>query len=106
MIVDSLLFAIVPRLRKRRIRDMGRGITYKEISQGSIGDNRNVVVSKCSAGGFTIAQQIVVDDEGGKFGTFLKGAIRIKDKEALQSFYDALGVAIEKLENEEADWDE
>lgn len=89
---------------------MASKITYDEISRTQVGDNRNVVISKCSAGGFTIAQQIVVKENGADFGTFLKGAIRIKDIEALQNLQDAIAVAISKAEqdqqNDNVEWDE
>lgn len=84
---------------------MGNNISYDEISRASIGNNRNVVISKCSAGGFTVAQQIELKEEEGSFGTFLKGAIRIKNKESLQNFHDAIEVALSKIDEEkEPDW--
>ena len=89
---------------------MASKITYDEMSRATVSDNRNVVISKCSIGGFTVAQQIVVKENGDSFGTYLKGAIRVKDKEALQNLGDAIEVAIQKIEQEEekrnVEWDE
>lgn len=81
---------------------VSNGIQYDEISRVQVNTNRNVIVSKCSAGGYTIAQQIVVNEDGAKFETFLKGAIRIKDKQALQNLKDALEVAIDKIGQDES----
>ena len=36
-------------------------ITYEEISSAKVTDKRNVVISSCSRGGYTIAQQVTVE---------------------------------------------
>lgn len=84
---------------------------YDEISKAKISTNRNMIVSRCSKGGYTIAQQLIARDGKNEVAVFLKGAIHIEDKEALERVRDAINVAIQEagpdgiLSNKE-DWDE
>ena len=83
-------------------------VTYSEVSRAAVTDTRNVVVSTCSRGGFTVAQQVKVTESKNDSYLFLKGAIHVDDVEGLKRMRDALTVCIdyaEKVQAEEA-WDE
>ena len=86
---------------------------YEQLSSARVTKSKNIVVSKCSKGGFTIAQQLVVNDDQNEVSVFLKGAYHIRDVDALISLRDAINEAIEKSvesndENveDDYDWDE
>lgn len=66
---------------------------YTELSNAEITENRNIVISECSKGGFTVAQQLKAD--GTK--VFMKGALHIDNLEGLYNLRDALNVAIDKV---------
>lgn len=84
-------------------------ITYSEISKAKVSDSRNIVISNCSKGGFTIAQQLEAK-EGEKVTTvFLKNAFHVDDIHGLYNLRDAINLAIQVVENEdntEEDWDD
>lgn len=84
-------------------------VEYNEIARAKVTNSRNIVVSTCSKGGFTIAQQLEAN-EGDKTTTvFLKGAFHVDDIHGLYNIRDVINLAIseaEKGENEDADWDE
>lgn len=76
---------------------------YTELSNAEITKNRNVVISECSKGGFTVAQQLKAD--GAK--VFMKGAIHIDNLEGLHNLRKALNVAVDKVvakANGDFDW--
>ena len=85
---------------------------YSEISKAKVSESRNIVISSCSKGGFTVAQQLEVKEDGKSVNVFLKGAFHVETVEGLCAMRDAINLAIEKCENEEnADqsgetWDE
>lgn len=66
---------------------------YTELSNAEITENRNIVISECSKGGFTVAQQLKAD--GAK--VFMKGALHIDNLEGLCNLRNALNVAIDKV---------
>ena len=70
------------------------GITYEQIASAKIADNKNVVVSRCSKGGYTVATQLVAVDNGVPVQMFLKGALHCNDIEALKAIRHALYEAI------------
>ena len=70
---------------------------YTELSNAEITENRNVVISECSKGGFTVAQQLKAD--GTK--VFMKGALHIDNLEGLYNLRNALNVAIDKVAEKE-----
>lgn len=88
-------------------------ITYKEICRAKIANTRNAVISKCSKGGYTLAQQLEVQEDKSKTSVFLKGALHIDSLESLCELRNALNVVIQKEqeksnENDEEsdeDWD-
>ena len=90
---------------------MANKIEYKEIAKAKVSDARNIVISECSKGGFTIAQQLEAK-EGDKTTTvFMKNAFHIDEVEGLHNLRDALNAVIFSLEqkkesDDDLDWDE
>ena len=78
---------------------------YDEITKARISDARNVVISTCSKGGYTIAQQMIARDGKSEVAVFMKGAIHVKDIEALEKIRDALNVVISSAAEQDG-WDE
>lgn len=70
---------------------------YTELSNAEITENRNIVISECPKGGFTVAQQLKAD--GTK--VFMKGALHIDNLEGLYNLRNALNVAIDKVVEKE-----
>lgn len=82
---------------------------YKEVSKAPISDKRNIVISSCSSGGYTIAQQSLIQEGDKKTYMFYRGAISIKDLEHLYNVRDAINIAIKKIEEqieEDKAWDD
>jgi hypothetical protein len=61
----------------------------------------NVVISKYKAGGYTLAQQVVLERGGRRLSLFIKGAIHIDSLEGLYALRDALNEAITSEEDRE-----
>lgn len=70
---------------------------YTELSSAEITENRNIVISECSKGGFTVAQQLKADSTK----VFMKGALHIDNLEGLYNLKNALNVAIDKVAEKE-----
>lgn len=98
---------------------MAKDIFYVELAKAKTQDRRNIVISECSKGGFTIAQQLEVEEGNRTTSVFLKGAFHVDSVDGLYNMRDALNAAImeheksveefnreldERDENEE--WDE
>lgn len=85
-------------------------VSYTELSKAKATDSRNIVISACSKGGFTIAQQLVtVEADDKKTLTFLKGAFHVDDIKGLYELRDAVNLAIKITEDKQEDddtWDE
>lgn len=73
---------------------------YIKLSSAKIQEEKNLVISECSKGGYTLAQQMVVKDGTKKINIYLKGAIHINDVEGLHNLRDALNIAIAEVENQ------
>lgn len=94
---------------------MKNKIEYKEISRAKVSNSRNVVISECSKGGFTVAQQLEAKEGEKTTSVFLKGAFHVDDLHGLYNLRDAVNLAIaaylqkEKESGdgnvEEEDWD-
>lgn len=87
-------------------------VEYNEVANAKISDTRNIVISECSKGGFTVAQQLVAEEGNGKTNVFMKGAFHVADIEGLYNMRDALNMAIHRLEDpdysveeSEEEWD-
>ena len=84
-------------------------IEYNELSKAKVTDSRNIVVSNCSKGGFTIAQQLEAKEDDKITTVFMKGAFHVDDIHGLYNLRDAINLAIqitEKSEEDESSWDE
>lgn len=68
---------------------------FFELAKTKIGENKNVVISMDKEGKVSIAQQLVVNDNGKEQNIFLKNAI-VLDSKAFAGFKDAVNVAMEK----------
>lgn len=83
---------------------------YKEISRAQATKSRSFVLSECSKGGYTLAQQMsIIDESTGKPVTiYLKGAVHIANVQVLEKVRDMFTVAIErhKEEYDSVDWEE
>lgn len=81
---------------------------YTEISKAAVTKSRNIVISDCSRGGFTIAQQVVAKEEDRETPVFMKGAFHVDDIHGLYNLRDALNLAIQTIESRgaaEETWD-
>lgn len=84
-------------------------VEYNELAKARSSKSRNIVISSCSRGGFTIAQQIVVEEENNKStAVFMKGAFHVDDISCLYELRDALNLALKKAEEgpEDGSWDD
>ena len=70
---------------------------YTELSKAEITEYREIVISECSKGGFTVAQQLKAD--GTK--VFMKGALHIDNLDGLYNLRNALNVAIDMVAEKE-----
>lgn len=73
---------------------MGNDIFYTELAKAKIQEKRNVVISLCSKGGFTIAQQLEVEEGTRTTGVFFKGAFHIDSLKGIENLRDALNVVL------------
>lgn len=88
-------------------------VEYNEVASAKISDTRNIVISECSKGGFTVAQQLVAKEGHGETNVFMKGAFHVADVNGLYNMRDALNMAIAKVEagenmaddDQEEEWD-
>lgn len=83
-------------------------VEYTEISRAKVTDSRNIVISNCSKGGFTIAQQLEAKENDKTTSVFLKGAFHVDDLHGLYNIRDAINLAIKVTEeniSDETEWD-
>lgn len=84
-------------------------IEYHELSRAKVTDSRNIVISNCSKGGFTIAQQLEVKENDKTTSVFMNGAFHVEDIHGLYNLRDAVNLAIKISEENSEDsdaWDE
>jgi hypothetical protein len=81
-------------------------IEYHELSRAKITDSRNIVISNCSKGGFTIAQQLETKENDKTTSVFMKGAFHVEDIHGLYNLRDAVNLAIKISEENSEDSDE
>lgn len=79
---------------------MGR-LMYKELSKQKFKEQRNVVISEAfdkenNCLGYSIAEQLVTNEDGKEIKVFLKGGLGIVDKDGLLALHNAVSVACEK----------
>ena len=84
-------------------------IEYTELSRAKVTESRNIVISNCSKGGFTIAQQLEAKENDKTTSVFMKGAFHVEDIHGLYNLRDAVNLAI-KITEESIDsndeWDD
>lgn len=82
---------------------------YQELAQAKVTENRNVIISRCSRGGFTIAQQLIAKEAGERETVvFLKGAFHVDQIDGLYQLRDAINLAIKISEESKGEielWD-
>lgn len=87
---------------------------YTEMTRAKVSDTRSIVISDCSKGGYTIAQELLLKDGDHNVPMFAKGAFHINDINGLYELRDCINLAISiieeravKAENDtdEDDWD-
>lgn len=84
-------------------------IEYRELSRAKVTDSRNIIISNCSKGGFTIAQQLEAKENDKITSVFMKGAFHVEDIHGLYNLRDAINLAIKISEENSADnesWDD
>ena len=84
-------------------------IEYHELSRAKVTDSRNIVISNCSKGGFTIAQQLEAKENDKTTSVLMKGAFHVEDIHGLYNLRDAVNLAIKISEENSEDsdaWDE
>lgn len=74
---------------------------YEELARAQVQENRSLVISNFSKGGYTIAQQLKVQENNHTLNVSLKGALHIDDINGLYNLRDALNVAIDKIEKKD-----
>ena len=83
---------------------------YKELAKARIQDKRNLVISAFEFNGedngFTIAQQLEVEEGNKKTSIFLKDSIHIDDLNGMYALRDALNLAIKSFNENDNSWDE
>ena len=86
--------------KKARNNEKMSDMAYTRLSSASVQENKNLVISSCSKGGYTIAQQVsLLEGDGKRINVFLKGAMHIASEEGLINLRDALNIAIDKIHN-------
>lgn len=80
---------------------MGR-LVYKELSKKRIKEQRNVVISEAfdkdnKSIGYSIAEQLVTNEDGKQIKVFLKGGLGIVDADGLLQLKEAIDTACSKL---------
>lgn len=72
---------------------MGR---FLELAKSPLSENKNIVISKDNENNISIAQQLVVEDNGRIQNIFLKNAISM-DVKGLEDLKDAIEKALEQI---------
>lgn len=77
---------------------MSKSTDYTELSSAPISDKRRIILSEYQKGGFTLAQQICIEEGSRKMNMFVKNSIQVDNIEGLYNLRDALNIAISKIE--------
>lgn len=96
---------------------MSYKMKYNELSNATIANKRRLVISECvkenkdcnekTNCGFTLAQQIEVDEGKKTTRVFLKGGFHIASVDELYNLRDAINDAINKFEESNSqEWDD
>lgn len=71
-------------------------VTFVEIANATISNERKAVISRLDDNSYTIGQKIEAKDGDKNIGIFLKGALHLESIESVQNLRDALNVVLEK----------
>ena len=95
---------------------MAAKMKYLELSNAQIADKRRLVISECVKEnqdtkeniqcGFTLAQQVEVEEGKRMTRVFIKNGIHVSSIDELYNLRDAINDAINKYENEKNDKEE
>jgi hypothetical protein len=82
--------------RKNKVeRNDKNARAFTELSKAKIQPGTNMVISRNErVGGYTLAQQVVIERERRTLSLFIKGAIHVDSLEGLYELRDALNEAI------------
>lgn len=80
---------------------MKEKLEYEQYAKAKINKNRNLVISACNKGGFTLAQQLEVHEGDNCVNVFLKGAFHIESISGLVEIRNAINQVLNKLGIEE-----
>jgi hypothetical protein len=83
--------------RKSKVEKEGKAYTELAVAN-KIQEDMNVIISKYKSGGYTLAQQVVLERGGRRLSLFIKGAMHIDSLEGLYALRDALNEAINQEE--------
>lgn len=80
---------------------MGR-LTFRELSSKRFKDRRNVVISEAynsetNKVGYSVAEQLVTEEDGKETKVFLKGSLGILDEDGLLALFDCVLEACEAV---------
>lgn len=76
---------------------MKDNITYTKIASAQISSTRTLVISKCSKGGYTIAQQFQAEEDGKPVSIYMKGAFHVNDINGLVDIRDAINMVLDSV---------
>lgn len=80
---------------------------YEQVGVTKITKNRNLVISQCSNGGFTLAQQLYVDEGGKMTKVFLKGAAFIDSLDNLRGVEKMIRDVVKSIDEQQGvNWDD
>ena len=81
---------------------MSEGRQYIKLCTIQVNSNKAFVLSKCSTGGYTLAQKVIVNHEDGTATNFyMKNALHISSLTVLKALKTGLEMVIERLEKEQ-----
>ena len=88
---------------------MGR-LSYTEIGRCKITKTRDAVISRCSNGSYTLAQQATFDEDGHSTSMFFRGALHIDSEGELKGLRDLIDdvlarIAEKRAMEEDEAWD-
>lgn len=69
-------------------------VDYRQISTAKIQNKRDLVISECSKGGYTLAQRVCVEEGKKTTYMYLKNAIHVDDLEGLRNIRDSINVVL------------
>ena len=84
-------------------------VSYDEVARVKMSNTRDVVISKCSKGGYTIAQKILIDKDEKPTSIFFFFSIKVNDIDGIKVIKETIDMAIKKLkgsEDESIEWDD